>query len=117
MGGDMDDTDVLVGEHHGIFLGVGEGSIDLRMSVVVMSGKVQCLFVQGSRDGTVHLICHGKVYRLLDILEGSVAALWLYLTELEGGEVDTLQVVDINSTVLKLGVFDTLYGIHLQVEA
>ena len=113
MGRDMDDADVLVGKHHGIFLCIGEGGVDLRMSVIMMSCKIQRLFVQGCCHRTVYLIRHGEVYRFLDILEGGIATLWLYLTELKSGEVDTLQVIDINSAILKLGVLDTLYGIHL----
>ena len=34
----MDDADVLIGKHHRIFLRMGEGSIDFRMPVVVMTG-------------------------------------------------------------------------------
>ena len=45
MGRHMDDADILVCEHHGIFLGVGKGGIDLRMSVIVMPSKIQCFFV------------------------------------------------------------------------
>ena len=50
-------------------------------------------------------------------MEGGIAALGLHLAELEGGEVDTLQVDDVDGAVLELGIFHMADGIHLQVEA
>ena len=60
------------------------------MSVVVVTGQVQRLLVQRSRHGAVHLISHCQFDGFLDILEGGVATLGLYLAELEGGEVNAL---------------------------
>ena len=113
MGRDMDDTDILVRQHHRILLRSREGGIDLCMTVIMVSCKVQSLFVEGGGHRTVHLLSHGEVDGLLDILEGSIATLWLYLAELEGGEVDTLHIIDIDGTILKLSVLHALYGIHL----
>ena len=87
------------------------------MSVVVMPGQIQRLLIQRSRHGTIHLVSHRQLDGLLDILEGGVATLGLYLAELKRREVDALQVNDIDGAVLELGVLDALDGVDLQVEA
>ena len=82
-----------------------------------MARKVQCFLVQWCRYGAIYFVGHCQFNGLLDILEGGIATLGLHLAELKGGEVDTLQVNDVDGAVLELGVLHILDGIHLQVEA
>ena len=87
------------------------------MAIKVMTCQVQCFLVQRGGDGAIDLVSHGQLYRLLDILEGSIAALCLYLAKLKGAHIYTLQVIDINGTKLKLGILHALHGMDLQVIA
>ena len=113
----MDDADVFVGQHHGVLLGVGEGGVNLGMTVVVMTSQIERLLVQRGCNGAVHLVCHGQFDGFLDVLEGGIATLGLHLAELEGGEVDTLQVDDVDGAEFKFGLLHVLDGVDLQVEA
>ena len=61
MGGDVYHTKVLVGKQHGIFLGMGEGGVNLCVAVEQMTALVKGRLVQGGCYCTVHLITHGKV--------------------------------------------------------
>ena len=112
----MDDADILVGQHHGILLGIGKGSIDFRMSVVVMARQVQRLFVEWCRDSAVHFVGHGQFDGFLDVLEGCIATLCLYLSEFKGRKVHTFQVDDVDGAVFELGIADATDGIDLQIE-
>ena len=114
---DVNDADVLVGQHHGILLRIGEGGINFRMSVEVMACQVQRLFVQRCCHGAVHFVGHRQFNGLPDVLEGCIAALGLYLSELEAADVDTLHVEDINSSILEAGVLNAADSVDLQVEA
>ena len=117
VGGDVDDAYVLVGQHHGVLLRMREGGVYLGMAVVVVTGQVQRFLVQGGCHGAVHLVGHGQLDGFLDILEGGIATLRLYLAELEGREVYALHVIDVDGAMLEAGVLDTLYGVDLEVEA
>ena len=89
---DMDDADILISEHHRIFLRICEGSVDFCMSIVVVTSQIQRLFVQRGSHSTIYLVSHRQFDRLFDILEGSVTTLGLHLAELECREVYTLQI-------------------------
>ena len=117
VGRDMDDADSIIGKHHSIFLGMCKRCVNLGMAIKVMTCQVQCFLVQRGGDGAIDLVSHGQLYRLLDILEGSIAALCLYLAKLKGAHIYTLQVIDINGTKLKLGILHALHGMDLQVIA
>ena len=113
----MDDADILIGQHHRIFLGIREGGVNLCMTIVVVSCQIEGFLVQGSRHGTVYLIGHGQFDGFLDVLESGITTLWLYLTKLKRREVDALQVNDVDSAVFELSLLDTIDSIDFQVEA
>ena len=117
VGGDMDDADVLVGQHHGVLLGVGEGGIYLGVAVVVVTSQVEGFLVKRGGDGAVDLVGHGEFDGLLDVLEGGVAALGLYLSEAEGLVIDDGDVDDVDGAVFKLGVLDLGDGVDLKGES
>ena len=117
MRGDVDDADVLVGQHHRILLRTCKRGVYLCMSVVVVTSQVQRFLVQRSCHGTIHLVGHSQFDGFLDILEGGMTTLWLHLAKLKGREIDALQVEHVDGAKLKSGILDVLHGIHLQVEA
>ena len=113
----MDDADILVGQHHGILLGVGKRGIDFRMSVVMVTSQVQRFLVERCCHRTVHLVSHGQFNGLPYILEGGIITLGLHLAELEGGKIDTFQVNNVDGAVFELSILHVLDGINLQVKA
>ena len=87
------------------------------MSIVMVARQIQRLLVQWGSHSTIHLVSHRQFDGFLDVLESGIATLGLNLAELEGGKVDALQVIDVDGTIFKLGLFDTADGMNLQVEA
>ena len=104
VGGDVDHAQVVVGQHHGVLLGVGVGGVNLGvavemgvavrlLAVIVFQSLVHGFLVQGVGAGSIHLTGHGKLDDLLDALEGCVAALHAHLCHLE--LVDVLDEVEV----------------------
>ena len=104
VGGDVDHAQVVVGQHHGVLLGVGVGGINLGvavemgvavrlLAVIVFQSLVHGFLVQGVGAGSVHLAGHGQLDDLLDTLESGVTALHAHLCHLE--LVDVLDEVEV----------------------
>ena len=70
----MDHPQLLVGQHHGVFGGLGIVGVDFRVAAVVVVRHVDGFLAQGVGDRGVHLSGHGQLDNLLYILESRLAA-------------------------------------------
>ena len=84
VGRDVYNAEFPLGEEHGVFLGICKGGINLGMTVVVMPGKMDGLFIERCCAGAVYLFFHGEVYGFHHILKSGMATLLLNLSELKG---------------------------------
>ena len=112
VGRHVDYSQKLVSQEHGILLGMCEMRIYFRMSVKMMSGKIECLFVERRRHGTVHFVFHRQLYCLYYRLEGGVATLYGHLALLERVHVDEVEVEDIHRTRFKQRLVYILHGMN-----
>ena len=71
---DVDDAKILVREHHGVFIGMGEMCVYFGVAGEVMPGHVDGFLAQGVRDGRVHLAGERQLDHPLYILKRRLAA-------------------------------------------
>ena len=90
VGGHMDHSQVLVGQHHGVFLGAGVIRIDLGVAGVMVSRQVHGLLVQRVGHRGVHLFVHSQFNDLLHIPEGRISG--------HGGDLSPLQLLHVHHT-------------------
>ena len=90
MGGHMDHSQVLVGQHHGVFLGAGVVRVNLSVAGVMVPRQVHGFLVQRVGHRGVHLAVHGQLNDLLHILEGCVSG--------HGGDFSPLQLLHVHHT-------------------
>ena len=72
--GDVDDAEVLVREHHGVFIGVRVVRINFGVAREVVPGHIDGFLAQGVRDGRVHLTGERQLNDALYIPERRLAA-------------------------------------------
>ena len=92
VGGNVHHPQVVVGQHHRVFLCIGVGCIDLCvavkmcvsvrfLAVIELQSLIHGFLVQSVRAGCVHLSCQSQLDDLSDALEGSVSSLDAHLTD------------------------------------
>ncbi len=110
----MNYSEKLVSKQHGVFLRPCKMGVNLGMSVIMMTCKVQRLLVKRRSDGAVHLTLHGEVYSLDDRLESGVSTLHSHLSLFECFHINELQVDYIHRTKLVSRFRNIFYGMYLQ---
>ena len=74
MGGDMDNAQVLVSQHHCIFIRAGKFGIDLGVARKVVARHIDGVLAEGVGNGGIYLVGHCHIYHPSYIAEGSLAA-------------------------------------------
>ena len=108
MGGNVNDPQIMMHQHHGIFFRVRVGGVDLGMavkmgiaigsfSVIKFQRLIQGFLIQGICAGGVHLTGHCQLDNLFYTLECGIAALHTHLCQLELVDIfDQVQMQHIN---------------------
>ena len=126
MCGDVDHSQVLVGQHHGVLAGVGVVGVDLSVAGVMVAGHVDGFLAQGIGDGGVDLTGHGQLDDLHHVLEGRLAAqsggtqaerLGIFGVAGNVLRLDDAHIVHVDDAVAELCLCHRLDGTDLQADA
>ena len=108
MGRDVYHTQILVGQQHGVFLGVGEGGVNFGVTIEHMTALVKSRLVQGGGNRAVYLMVHGQVDGGLYRQESGMTALGLLFAELETAHVHAGDVVYVDGALCEFSFLHTV---------
>ena len=117
MGGDMYHPELVMGQHHGIVLRMGEIGIDLRVAGIVKTGEVDRLLADRAGHGGVDFAGQGQVDNFFYVFEGSAARFGGGDLVPDGGRFDVLEIQNVHDTAAVEPFPGRGHGVDIQIQS
>ena len=111
----MYNSQVIVCQHHGIFIRVCVVCIDLCMSGIMMSCHVDCFFTYGIGYRCINFMFHCKINNFYNILESRFSTHLRYFTVHMLFHIYQLHIIYINCSEFEQCIFYILYCVNLDL--
>ena len=111
----MDNTQIVVRQHHGVFLRVGIGRINLGVTVKMMSCQIHRFLVERRRDRCVRFAVHCKLNDLDHGLKRGVTRHGGNLAVLQLRHIHIVHINDIDAAILEACFRRSVYLMERQL--
>ena len=111
----MDNAQIVMRQHHGVFLRVGVGRVNLGVTVKMVPRQIHRFLVERRRDCRVRLAVHRKLNDLDHGLKRGIARHGGNFAVFQLGHIHIVHVDDINAAILEARFRGPIYLVERQL--